>query len=241
MSDFAATLREALGALAAGDPRCLRFGAAHHRYELAPPLTIAIAIADVRELATTVGSGGAGPYYGWIPIDRALASPIAAPANVTAWTRAAAIAHLGCGYAAVLPLDGNARGEIWLDARELGIAKPIFPSFTAYYLDWIDRLARTQWPEAHVEPGVCALPNALSAYLAAWEAERGMAAGSLAGAELREALAQLGPGAITIGGDAPLFVAGDHVDPCISCARLLDNLGLPATLVAPGARPLPSR
>jgi hypothetical protein len=235
VSELAATLREALGVLAAGDPQHRRFGADHHRYALAPPVALDTDIAELRDLAA-IGGGGAGPYYGWIAIERALADPISAPPGVT-WTRAAAISHLGCGYAAVLPLDGTARGEIWIDAREVGLVKPIFGGITAYYLDWIERLARAQWPEAYVEPGACALPSALSAYLAAREAERGLAPGELAGAALREALAELPPGAIVIGGDAPLFAPGDPVDPCISCARLLDNLGLARSIVAPGVAP----
>jgi hypothetical protein len=242
VSELAATIREALAALAAGDPSRRRFGAAAHRYELAPPLaTLALDVDELHRIATEVGGGGAGPYYGWLPIERALAFEIAAPASVTAWTRAIPLAHLGCGYAAVLPLDGAARGEVWLDASAVGLVRPIHAGFTAFYLDWIERLARTQWPEAYVEPGACALPSALSAYLAAWEAERAMAPGTLAGADLREALSHLGPGAIVIGGEPPLFAAGDPVDPCISCARLLDNLGLDAAVVAPGAVPLPVR
>ncbi|MDQ3370226.1 MAG: SMI1/KNR4 family protein, partial [Myxococcota bacterium] len=79
MSELAATIREALAALAASDRSLARFGANHHRYELAPPLDDAMASAleatlgaplppDLRELATTLGAGGAGPYLGWIPL-----------------------------------------------------------------------------------------------------------------------------------------------------------------------------
>ena len=219
-------------ALAAADRGCTRFGAAHHRYQLAPPLpALAAGSDDLIAFATTVGGGGAGPYYGLLALDRV--SPVQTPAGA-----ALPIAHLGCGYAAVLQL---ATGEIWIDARTLGIARPIHPSFTAFYIDWIDRLARNAWPESFVPPGACALPNALGGYLAAYEQEHGIATGTLAGEALREALGQLGPGAIEIAGGPPLFEPGDRVDPCIECARLVENLGLPGTVIAPGTLPRPVR
>ena len=259
MSDLLATVRDAVRALAAGDPGLGRFGAARHRYELAPPLGAAELTAlearlgaalpdDVRAFAAGVGAGGAGPAYGVVPIDRAAASAASAaqaPAGAP-WTRGLPVVHLGCGYTAVVALDGDARGEVWIDARAIGVNRPIHDTFTAFYLDWIDRLAYARWPEAHVPPGVCALAAALSGYLAHCETELGVPAGALAGPPLRDALARLGPGAIEIAADAaaPWFDDGDRVDPCIACARLLDNLaadGLRGDVVAPGLAPRPLR
>lgn len=252
-AELAATVREAVAALAAGDRTLARFGAARHRYELAAPLTAAelAAIEDetgvlpeeLRAFVHEIGAGGAGPYHGWIPPARA--ARFVTPGGAS-WTRALPVAHLGCGYVAVLPLDGAARGEVWIDARCVGVVAPIANTFTAFYLDWIDRLAHGTWPQSFVPPGACALPAALSGYLAAVEAARGLAAGSLEGAALREALGDLGPGAIRIGADATLglFVEGDPVDPCISCARTVDTLaadGLRRDAVAPGLAPLPER
>ena len=241
MSELATTVREAL---AARDPAYQRFGAAHHRYELAPPIALASVELpdDLRTFVHDIGSGGAGPYYGWLPVDRAARHLIDAPAAVTAWQRALPIAHLGCGYAALVPLDGAARGEVWIDARALGLVAPIRPTFTAFYLEWIDRLAHNAWPEGFVPPGACALASALSGYLGMCERRLGIAAGSLAGQELRDALALLGPGAIEIAAEGPLalFAPGDRVDPCIVCARLVDTLaaeGLRRDVVAPGVRP----
>jgi hypothetical protein len=189
--------------------------------------------AGLVELVTTVTSGGAGPYYGLIPVEAALAHPVEG-----AYGRAIPIAHLGCGYAAVLPIDDQ---RVWLDARALGIVRPIADSALAFYLDWIDRSLRGAWPEAHVPPDACPLPNALTGYLAAWEQQHGMASGSLAGAELREALAQLGTGAIELAAGPPLFDHRDRADPCIACARLLENLGLPREIVAAGQLPIAMR
>jgi hypothetical protein len=256
-AELAATVREALAALAARDPARRAFGAAAHRYELAPPLAAADLDAaaralgaalpeELRAFALEVGGGGAGPGYGWISPVRAAARVVEAPGPELPWRRALAVAHLGCAYAAVVPLDGAARGEVWIDARAIGRVAPMHGSFTAFYLDWIDRLARAAWPESFVPPGACALPAALGGYFDVCERRLGIGPGTLAGDALREALAALGPGAIAIAADgAPaLFDDGDRVDPCIACARLLQSLaadGLRPDVVAPGEPPRPAR
>jgi hypothetical protein len=175
--------------------------------------------------------------------DHVTAGP-SAPAG--AWTRGLPLVDLGCGYTAVVALNGPARGEIWLDARSLGLVRPLHASLTAFYLDWIDALAHARWPDPPVPPGACALAVALSGYLGHCEAEHGLAPGSLTGEPLREALSRLGPGAIRITAVASVgwFDGDEPVDPCISCARLLDSLaadGLRRDVVAPGLPPLPLR
>jgi hypothetical protein len=259
VSELWATARDAVAALAAADPALRRFGAAVHRYALAPALDAAALAAvearlgtalpdELRALLGELAAGGAGPGYGIVPVDRtALAGPgglIAAPAGLP-WTRGLPLAHLGCGYLAVVALDGGARGEVWIDARAIGVVRPIQPGVTALYLDWIDRLAHARWPEPHVPAGACALAAALSGYLARCEAEAGVADGTLAGPALRAALSRLGPGAIEIAAEpSPWFDGGDRVDPCIACARLLEGLagdGLGRDVVAPGALPRPQR
>ncbi|TMQ02712.1 MAG: hypothetical protein E6J91_50475 [Deltaproteobacteria bacterium] len=277
MSELWTTAREAVRALAAADPGLRRFGAAHHRYELLPPLSAAALASvehrlgaalpdDLRDLATGLAAGGAGPGYGLVPIDLSvgltagltaglaagltagltagLGGAVAAPPGVP-WTRGLPLAHLGCGYTAVAALDGAARGEIWIDARAVGVVRPIQPTATALYLDWIDRLAHARWPELPIPPGACALAAALSGYLARCEAEHGVAAGALSGPALRDALSRLGPGAIEIAAaSSPWFDDGDRVDPCIACARLIADLagdGLRGDVVAPGAPPRPMR
>ncbi|HEX7840351.1 MAG TPA: SMI1/KNR4 family protein, partial [Kofleriaceae bacterium] len=176
-------------ALAAADPALRRFGATGHRYELLPPLSAEALEAleaqvgaalpdDLRAFATELAAGGAGPGYGIVPLDRAAGYVVAAPRGAP-WTRGLPLAHLGCGYAAVIALDGAARGEVWIDARAVGVVRPVSPSAAALYLDWIDRLAHARWPESHVPPGACALAAALSGYFARCEAEAGLAAGTL--------------------------------------------------------------
>jgi hypothetical protein len=236
VSEFLSALPAAFRDLAALDPGLKRFGAAHHRYALAPTIDRPDLPDELRAYAATVAGGGAGPYYGILPLARV--QPIAAPAGEHGWTRALPIAHLGCGYTAVMPLDD---AGIWIVAPPLGIVERMYSMLTAYFVDWIDRLAHARWPEAFVPPGQCALATALSGYLGVHEQRLGVPAGSLAGADLRAALDDLGPGAIAIAGSPPLFEPGEPVDPCVSCARLVENLGLRPDVVTPGVAPIPER
>jgi hypothetical protein len=231
-NEYFTALRETLAAIAAADPRCQRFGAAQHRYELAPVLGDLEARGlpdEVRAYATTIAGGGAGPYYGLLPLART--PEIVAAPGVTAWQRALPIGHLGCGYAVVMPLDGDAREQVWIDARAVGLVAPMYASFTAYYVDWIDRIASAQLPESFVPPGRCALATALAGYFAVHEQRLGLPPGGLDGDRLADALASLGPGAIAIANEGPLFAADQPVLPCIRCTLLLDHLGLPRSVV----------
>jgi hypothetical protein len=247
VSELTTRLREILAGLAASDPKLRRFGASQHRYALAPPVdehALAFELpADYLEYVTRLSAGGVGPYYGLVPVDRA--SPIDAPRAVP-WQRALPIVHLGCGYAALLVLDGPASGQIWLDARQLGMLQPIRPSFTAFVLDWIDRVAHGQWLDGFVPPGQCAITAALTGYLGVCEQRLGLPAGTLDGDALRLALADLGSGAIEVTAEIPLalFSVGDRLDPCATCARALQGLeehGLRPDVVRPGMPPLPVR
>lgn len=231
MNEFLTTLRETIAALAAADPSFMRFGAANHRYLLAPVMDELAARAlpeELRAYATTIASGGVGPYYGLLPTT---SPPIEAARGVTAWQRAQPIAHLGCGYAAVIPLDGDSQDQVWIDARGVGLVAPMYASFTAYYVDWIDRLAHAELPESFVPPGRCALANALAGYFAVQEQRLGLPAGGLDGAQLGEAIAALGAGAIAIANEGPLFGADQPVAPCVRCTQLLDHLGLPRSVL----------
>ena len=254
MSELHTRLREILAALSASDPACKRFGAAQHRYERMPPLTdielthfeervggaLPQTCADYIDHVTRFSAGGVGPYYGLLPAQRAASFVQSGPAGA----RVLPLSHLGCGYFAVMPIEGPGAGQIWLDARPLGVSELLYPSFTAFLLDWIDRVANNQWLQSSVPIGRCALQAALTGYLHVCEEGLGLASGQLAGPALRDALAGLGTGAIQIAAEGPLFNDGDTVDPCITCARMLANLvedGLAADVVGPGVPPLPAR
>ena len=252
MSELATRLREILAALGASDTTLKRYGAVQHRYELLPRVEDLAAIEaelgeaalpeDYRDYVTRVSAGGIGPYYGLIDVARAAQHVSNAAAGVAGYKRALPLAHLGCGYAAVLPLDGPARGQVWIDARAIGLVAPMRPSFTAFVLDWIDRVSTGQWLEGYVPLGACALTAAITGYLGVREKEMGIEAGTIAGAKLREALSELPRHAIAIAAEegSPLFAPGTPVDPCVNCARAVEGLvrdGLRPDVVAPGTRP----
>ena len=157
------------------------------------------------------------------------------------------LGHVGCGQMALLVVRGEAAGEVWLDAREAeaGVG-PIAPSFGAYLEDWVERTSRNELPRAIVPPGRCALPNALSAYLARHEDALGLARGTIGGEWLRAALAALGPHAIAVTASrgGPFFDRDQRLDPCPACEQLLENLraqGLAADTVSHGVPPIPAR
>lgn len=236
---------EAVASLGRKDPGLRRFGAAAHRYQLAPPLA-AERLAqleraanvrlpdDYRDFVLTLGDGGAGPYYGLWPLDdpRQLAGlagecelgqrPWGGP-----WRGVVALGHLGCGHVAFLVVSGPLRGQVWLDAATVGVVAPIAPHFVAYYTQWLQALEQGQWPAAHVPPGACALAQGISGYLGVVERRLGLAEGELAGAELRAALEALGPGSIRLATEdsrTELLPVGTPVAPCLACEQLLAAL-----------------
>lgn len=224
---------------------------------------------DHRAFVAVTSGGGAGPYHGLLPLDHpvqrrcaagtfeltAAASleeidaraPRARAAIDPVYAGVIGLGHVGCGQLALLVVRGEAAGEVWLDAREAGAGVgPIAPDVASYVDEWVQRVSRNQLPRALVPPGRCALPNALSAFLASREDALGLARGTIGGDALRAALASLPSGAIAVRASraTPFFAAGDALDPCPACEVLLENLrgaGLAADAVAPGLPPIPAR
>jgi hypothetical protein len=259
-NDFGETVRQAVALFDARDPERARFGARRHRYRFRAPLAPARLDAldrdaavrfpdELRSFVTTVADGGAGPYHGLLPLDhpvqRSLARGAFDPADPYRGG-VIGLGHLGCGYMALYVVDRAhaAYGQVWIDARDAGVpVRAAYPSFRHYVTDWIARLAHAEWLPSFVPEGACALPHALSAYFRAVEEERGMAEGTLAGEELREALERIPDGGIATAhaGRTPFFDDGDRVDLCVACERLAENLGLRRSTIVEGVEAIPGR
>ncbi|MFO7566149.1 MAG: SMI1/KNR4 family protein [Enhygromyxa sp.] len=149
-------IRARLELLACCDPQLQVFGAITHEYRLAPPLAEAEVVeferrhgvelpADYRAFITTLGNGGAGPFYGLAPLRDAppkygaaldeqtppsLARPFPLaeawrqggepgqppiPPGTSVYDGVIELSSHGCGYFDVLVVGGPRRGEVWAD------------------------------------------------------------------------------------------------------------------------------
>ena len=149
-------IRERLQLLARCDAQLQVFGAHQHEYRLEPPLDEAEVAAferthgvslpeDYRAFLTTLGNGGAGPFYGLAPLsaeaprfaatfDDAPPPSLARPfALAEAWRQGedapkppiadeanlydglVQLSDHGCGYFDVLIVAGPQRGQVWAD------------------------------------------------------------------------------------------------------------------------------
>ncbi|WP_437600226.1 tetratricopeptide repeat protein [Sorangium sp. So ce590] len=257
---FVAGVAEALDHLHRDhDPWLNRFGARAHGYRLRPPLTPrelqrieascgARIPADYAAFLTRVGSAGAGPYDGLLPLDgpgqlesltgefphtrpyrpdpRTLTAPERAALHADEAVRGTvALAHMGCGYFSVLVIRGPRAGSVWADLRPAGLGVvPTHDSFTAWYRGWIEALSRGEPARIPVEPGRCSAPAALSDYLASWERQHALRPGALDEAGTRRALREIPDGGIAIQAEASrYFDAGDPVSPCPSCQHMFEH------------------
>ena len=253
----ATRLREILAALArlGSDVQALRRGTASLRARAADRRSSrsrsnaieAPLPEDYVDYVTRLSAGGVGPYYGCIPVDRAARASWSPRRRRHAWKRALPLAHLGCGYAAVhrrstvRPPDrcGSMRASSASSRRSA-------PSFTAFYLDWIDRrrelavARRRSCRSGHARSR--ARCRAISACASSSSASP--RARSTANA-LREALAELGPGAIEIARRSARrcsrrAIASIRVSPARALLQGLREQGLRADVVAPGLSAAPS-
>lgn len=251
-------LARTLAGLSAADPGHQRFGADHHRYALAPPLS-AEALArleaqaslpeDYRRFVAGIGAGGAGPFYGLLPPDNDAQRALLAGSfpYTEAWMPAhegdapeihgvLALAHMGCGYVALLVVDGPARGEVWADLRaaDRGLVRT-HPSFTAWYLDWLFALVANRPTPSPTDASRCAFPRALSQYLTEDRKRRGLPPDS---SDIGPSIAALPPRAIATVADNPRYFApGQQVDLCPSCVSLARRLGIAPDRFVPGTPP----
>ncbi|AUX22135.1 uncharacterized protein SOCEGT47_026360 [Sorangium cellulosum] len=263
------------------DPWLNRFGAREHQYRLLPPLAPrelerieascgARIPADYAAFLTRVGSAGAGPYFGLLPLDgpgqlesltgdfpherayrpdvRAMSARERVALHADDAVRGTiALAHMGCGYFAVLVVRGPRAGSVWADLRaaDLGIV-PTHDSFTAWYRGWIEALSQGEPAPIPVDPQRCSAPAALSGYLTSWERARGLSPGTADEARVRRALSEIPEGGIAIQAEASrYFDAGDPVSPCPGCQHMFEHFFHKAMLrpaqIRPGVPPRAAR
>jgi len=179
-------LPNALSHLRSHDPEFRLHGALGHRYTLNAPLSgidaiesqLGFRLPDDYRTFLSIGNGGAGPYYGILPFDPAGAQGVF-PAT-EAWLEddadfmtsaseagTVALGHVGCGYFAILVVNGPARGQVWYDVRGVGEGYyPAYRSFGDYYGDWIRLATSGQALSCPAPEGLCALPSVLGSYTA---------------------------------------------------------------------------
>ncbi|WP_437491140.1 tetratricopeptide repeat protein [Sorangium sp. So ce1014] len=241
------------------DPWLNRFGAREHGYRLLPPLAPeelrrieascgARVPADYAAFLTRVGSAGAGPYYGLLPLDgpgqiESLTDEFPHtrpyrpdPRTLTVSQRAAlqadeavrgtvALAHMGCGYFSVLVVRGPRAGSVWADLRAAGSGLlPTHDSFTAWYRDWVEALSKGEPAKIPVDARRCSAPAVISDYLMAWERERKLPQGIAGEARVRQALREIPDGGIALLAEASrYFDAGDCLSPCPGCLHMFEH------------------
>ncbi|MFC1642234.1 hypothetical protein ACFL5O_06030, partial [Myxococcota bacterium] len=201
---------------------------------------------DYAAFLLRAGAWGAGPGYGLLPPDtpaqrtllrgqfphkravrqhhlRHSAQADACPAEPL--NGVLALAHWGCDCISFLVVSGPRAGSIWLDLRAVGEGLvPTHNSFSEWYGEWIQTAAIGEWPELPIEPGACPIPRTIAAHLHAWEAERGLAAGSLSEDDSRHALSQIPVGGVAnVAKGAYYFDDGEAIPPCPLCEHFLTH------------------
>lgn len=157
------TLKKRLELLATLDDQRSIFGASSHDWVLAPPLTEAELARfearagvtlpqELRMVLAEVGSSGAGPHYGLLPLPtqgvEVLSEPFVGdagrddPRARTPGDRAGCLvlAEQGCGYKSVVVLTGPRRGRVLADMREaLDGFHEEAPDVLSWYAQWLER------------------------------------------------------------------------------------------------------
>jgi hypothetical protein len=183
-----------------------------------------------------VGHTGAGPGYGLLsplhPAQKRLAERTEEPG------RSLALAHAGCGVMWLLALQGERRGEVWVDASSSdGTVRRVDATFSGWYRRWIDAAVRDFVPWIDWDNHACAAAHVMVQLLEQLDGE------GVPRDERPQRLAQMiGPGAIKLSaGGSESFGKGDPLDPCAGCVALVGNFGQPEDVFAHGQPPLCAR
>jgi hypothetical protein len=163
-----AELGQLVNRLQTADRACRVFGSDRHRYSFGPALAPARVKAfesahrvnlppDYRCFLTTIGNGGAGPYYGLEPLgtfDRDLSRPFPFTQGTEPLTELGQkscsdefpgileFCHQGCASYSYLVVAGAAYGTIWNGRPEDDDFRPTGLSFAAWYRQWAERALR---------------------------------------------------------------------------------------------------
>jgi hypothetical protein len=160
-----------------GDLRC--FGSESHQFRLNPPLTESVILQfeakhqvrlpeDYRIFLTQAGNGGAGPYYGLLPLEKwndaiidEISDCLARPSPLhpdmpadTAWEKTLhcpsqelfqgtlTLVHQGCSYYALLVVTGKHRGRVvYVNLDRCGTPYFVLDAgFLSWYERWLDEL-----------------------------------------------------------------------------------------------------
>ncbi len=194
---------------------------------------------DYRDFVTTVAADGAGPGYGLLspllPRQRPLARGAFAPPDGATDDGmpggCLALGHAGCGIMWLLVLNGESRGQVWVDGRSSGGAvRRVADSFDDWYRGWLDAATRGAELWVQWDPKGCAIPQLLSNVLRSIE-EDGVS-GDGAAAELPN---RVGAGTVSSAcvGDG-YFDHGAPLAPCRSCVYLTNRFGLTDEVFASG-------
>jgi len=138
------------------------------------------------------------------------------------------LAHAGCGVTWLLHLQGERRGEVWVDAGGSDRSySRVADSFTGWYAAWLDASVRGVRPWVQWDARYCATPAVLSQMLdALGDAVRAPGGANLSG--------RIGTGAISLTNGGGYLPAGVALDPCHACVTLASELGLAPDVFAPG-------
>lgn len=121
------------------------FGSEKHRFELEPPLDDKTVLAfekrrkltlpeDFRRFLLTVGSSGAGPFYGLVPMKEWRVGVRGKKQGLVTLT----LVDQGCNNWGLLVLEGPTRGRV-VYLSDLGaLYYPDNPSFVSWYERWLD-------------------------------------------------------------------------------------------------------
>lgn len=164
-----AELQDLLRRLSERDRDFRTFGSDHHRYEVGPVLTEEelscfeanhgiFLPADYRCFLSTVGNGGAGPFYGMAPLDafgRNLSKPFPLTeaaddlpdATIDELGGILEFCEQGCGTYSYLVVCGPAYGTVWDGGDRF---RPTHESFTDWYRDWAEHSMRALEAEAQL-------------------------------------------------------------------------------------------